>query len=562
LALFDYQGKLRAKAACETRPIFADISLNQVWLQEKDGIVPIQLATHPQSSTASEVSIPLLSNVETEISLLKANKKFQEICPNFLENTGKVRSLCERIWQLAKEPSPDAQIFESLQKGLTSAVENLGSYVAQREDYLLAHPVLFLKVHWLRLSESAKDNHPAFSIIGEKNREIAALFVNEFIALQQYFDDFSIDQADIASANPGWTADRRVCRALDAIEKSLVASLQSLESAVRSIHHSPESSLIPNIPDRDPGMTRRPMAAANTEPASSVKPQRTYGFLREIDRVSLRAGLIKDCPAGPYGLSSTSNGHVFVALRLAHCVAELNQEYRMLRCLGQPELFSDELNPLCIAADSSDRLWITELSKNRLKICDPGSEYSQFISVNLNCPTPLHMPYGICRWRDNQVLIADTLNNRILAISDTGSVEIIADGKGSNPGQFRHPTAVVQSSSAESAGIWVVDHRNHRVQKLDASGRFLLTAGKPGLGYGSLTLPFTAAVFIDGSLLVAQHMVTRCLALFAPDGKELDRVHLDFTPAGMLIHGDNLLITDADGDCLRIFRRFWSNNPC
>jgi hypothetical protein len=553
LALFDYQGKLRSKAACETRPIFADISLNQVWLQEKDGIVPIQLATHPQSSTTSEVSIPLLSNVETEISLLKADKTFQEIGRIFLENTGKLRSLCEQIWQLAKEPSPDAQICEFLQNQLTVAIKNLDPHVLQ-DEILSAHPMLLLKLHRL-LRLMSGDANAAFSTISEICQKMAAPLIIEFLKILKFVDALAIYRTNIASINPDSHSGGIARKALNVVDNTLMATLRSLQSAVRSINIFPELRSPDSTPDSEHSLTGRPPEAANIGQFSHRTLPSVHGFLRELDRISLQDVLGRNCPTEPYGLTATSNGHVFVALRLAHCVLELDHEYKTLKTLGGGESIPDLLEPLCIAADSSDQLWITEYAKNSLNVCLPGAESSQFIPVIPDCPTPLRLPHGICKWHERQMLIADTLNNRILAISHTGMIEIIADGNGSNPGQFRHPAALVPSCSGENEAIWVVDARNHRVQKLDATGRFMLAAGCPGLGLGSLLLPFTAAVFSDGSLLVSQHLITSCLTLFTPDGKPMDRAFLDFAPGGLLTHRGYLLVTDVAGNCIRVFRR-------
>ena len=554
LALFDYQGKLRAKAACETRPIFADISLSQVWLQEKDGIVLIQLATHPQSSIASEISIPLLSNVETEISLLKANKKFQEIGPNFLENTGKVRSLCEQIWQLAKEPSPDAQTCESLKNQLTVAIKTLDSHLLQIDEILRAHPMLLLKLQrlrWLMPGNGKGD----FSTISEICQEMAAPIIIEFLKILQFLDALAIYRTNIASINPDPHSEGIACEALNAVDNILMATLRSLESAVRSINPFPELRSPNSIPDNEHGLTGKSPEAVNIGQLSHRTSPSVHGFLRELDRISLQDVLGRDRPAEPLGLTATSNGHVFVALRLAHCVLELDHEYKTLRRFGRGESIPDRLEPLCIAADSSDQIWITEYAKNSLIVCLPGAESSQFTPVIPDCPTPLRLPHGICKWRERQMLIADTLNNRILAISNTGMIEVIADSTGSNPGQFRHPAALVPSGSEKNAAIWVVDARNHRVQMLDATGTFMLAAGNPGLGFGSLILPFTAAVFPDGSLLVSQHLITSCLTLFTPDGKPMGRTFLDFVAGGLLTHRGYLLVTDVAGNCIRVFRR-------
>lgn len=151
------------------------------------------------------------------------------------------------------------------------------------------------------------------------------------------------------------------------------------------------------------------------------------------------------------------------------------------------------------------------------------------------------------------MLVTDTGNNRILSISDSGATDVIAAENGRKPGQFRHPMAVISDGQYEDAGFWGVDHRNHRVQRLDRTGKFMIEIGRCGLGEGTLNLPHAVTLLPDGSLLAAQHQFSRRLTLFSPEGKELDRVALDFTPGNMLAHLGKLLIADADGDFVRVY---------
>ena len=60
---------------------------------------------------------------------------------------------------------------------------------------------------------------------------------------------------------------------------------------------------------------------------------------------------------------------------------------------------------------------------------------------------------------------------------------------GTKPGQFRFPTMVATGPQSE---LYVVDQHNHRVQKFDADGRFLLAWGEQGNGSAQFSYPFGA----------------------------------------------------------------------
>jgi hypothetical protein len=151
------------------------------------------------------------------------------------------------------------------------------------------------------------------------------------------------------------------------------------------------------------------------------------------------------------------------------------------------------------------------------------------------------------------MLVADTGNHRILSLSDTGILRISAGGMGREPGKLLHPMALFPDRQRDSGMLWVVDHRNHRVQRLDAAGAAVSVVGSCGLGKGRLVLPHDAALSEDGCLIVVQHLFTSCLKLFAEDGRELACVDLDFTPGCLLSHREMLWITEADGNCIRIY---------
>ena len=61
-------------------------------------------------------------------------------------------------------------------------------------------------------------------------------------------------------------------------------------------------------------------------------------------------------------------------------------------------------------------------------------------------------------------------------------------------------------------------------------------------------------MFPDGVLVIAQEWFPE-LKLFSGGGAEMDQLPLDYSPGGMLVHQDRLLVSQSDGDSIRIYER-------
>jgi uncharacterized protein (TIGR03663 family) len=72
--------------------------------------------------------------------------------------------------------------------------------------------------------------------------------------------------------------------------------------------------------------------------------------------------------------------------------------------------------------------------------------------------------------------------------------------KGSADGQFAEPKGITVDSAGD---IYVTDTQNHRIQKFDAAGKYLLKWGAKGEGDGQFTEPWGVAVDKAGNVYVA-----------------------------------------------------------
>jgi tripartite motif-containing protein 71 len=136
-------------------------------------------------------------------------------------------------------------------------------------------------------------------------------------------------------------------------------------------------------------------------------------------------------------------------------------------------------------------------------------------------------PEGICiQPSTNHLLVCDSSNNRVQVFSDQDQpLYAIGNTSGEESratGEFDRPIGV---GCAPDDSIAVADMNNHRVQLLDASGRFVRTFGKEGRAPQELNCPFDVChldrQFSPSSatptlLLVAD--LNKRLAMWSPDG--------------------------------------------
>jgi DNA-binding beta-propeller fold protein YncE len=75
---------------------------------------------------------------------------------------------------------------------------------------------------------------------------------------------------------------------------------------------------------------------------------------------------------------------------------------------------------------------------------------------------------------------------------DLGAVELVWSTKG-DPNPLDHPTGLAID---QSDNLYVVDAKNHRIQKFDQDGKFLLTWGKKGTGDGEFAFEGSVGSFV------------------------------------------------------------------
>ena len=107
------------------------------------------------------------------------------------------------------------------------------------------------------------------------------------------------------------------------------------------------------------------------------------------------------------------------------------------------------------------------------------------------------LPRGISPDGLGSFFIADTGNHRIQKVDRTGKVVVAWGTEGAGDGQFKEPMGVAVD---RDGNVYVADTWNHRVQKFDGTGRFLTKwLGQNGGFWG----PRSIVVDRDGNVIVA-----------------------------------------------------------
>ncbi len=84
-------------------------------------------------------------------------------------------------------------------------------------------------------------------------------------------------------------------------------------------------------------------------------------------------------------------------------------------------------------------------------------------------------PKGIAAGPDGSIFVADTRNHRIQKFDKDGKFVLQWGGSGTGAGQFAEPWGIATDGQGN---VYVADTWNHRIQKFDKDGRFVLTWGR------------------------------------------------------------------------------------
>ena len=158
--------------------------------------------------------------------------------------------------------------------------------------------------------------------------------------------------------------------------------------------------------------------------------------------------------------------------------------------------------PTGVALDGDENLYVAEQELKGVSVFDRNGEKLRFIS-----DPSIQRPTGVAVDRKlKRLYVVDTGHTKStiqnVKIFDLQGKLIgqIGKEKGGNPGEFLFPTYVTVDGDSN---VYVTDTLNSRVQKFDASGKYLMSFGKRGNGWGMFDKPKGVALDSFGNVYVA-----------------------------------------------------------
>jgi streptogramin lyase len=130
---------------------------------------------------------------------------------------------------------------------------------------------------------------------------------------------------------------------------------------------------------------------------------------------------------------------------------------------------------------------------------------------------------------------------------------------GDKPGQFKFPAMI---AADRDANVYVVDQHNHRIQKFDSVGNFILMWGKFGTGPGEFNYPYGIGVDSKNDVYVSD-MNNNRIQKFSSAGAYINSVGSYGTegaqlkyPYGITVdHDDRVYVIDAFNYKIKVFDR-------
>jgi DNA-binding beta-propeller fold protein YncE len=209
--------------------------------------------------------------------------------------------------------------------------------------------------------------------------------------------------------------------------------------------------------------------------------------------------------SNPMNAAVTNDGIMYVANR-SNSFQALQGAVRITVCNVQGDYLSEFgkygmedgafVWPTAIDIDSQGNVYLADEHRHDIQVWDKDHNFVR----KWGGISQLNRPAGLAIDSHDEVLVADTLNNRVVRFSPDGKVLATFGSAGSGDGQFNMPWGVGVDTSDN---IYVADWRNDRVQKFSPGGEYLATFGSSGSGIGELQRPADVAVDADGNIYVA-----------------------------------------------------------
>ena len=209
----------------------------------------------------------------------------------------------------------------------------------------------------------------------------------------------------------------------------------------------------------------------------------------------------------PTGVALDREGHIYVADTDTHTIQKFDKEGKFLTRLGDEpgDAEGQFYYPRGLSCTSQGDLIVVDANNHRIQKFDTDGNFltvwGKFGFAWKGAPQGnFDNPWGVAVDKDDNIYIADTINNRIQKFTSDGEPILMWGKEGAFDGAFFLPRCIAIDFASN---VYVTDEVNNRIQKFDSRGNFLAKWGKEGNGPGQFNAPWGIAVDALGNVYVA-----------------------------------------------------------
>ena len=200
----------------------------------------------------------------------------------------------------------------------------------------------------------------------------------------------------------------------------------------------------------------------------------------------------------PFGIAVNTKGNIAITDWTGHCVYILDEKGNCLRKIGRQGQKAGQFH---------HPTGVTYLNDNEILIADTGNNRIQHVDVQTGtfvksfgeygaAKGEFYHPIDVCLDEQHRIVVTEYGNNRIQVVTQQG--ETISIFGGSGPEKLDHPTSCIPYKNM----FLVSDADNHCIKVFDQSGNFLYKFGTQGNQDGQFNLPYGMLVDRSSNLLV------------------------------------------------------------
>ena len=198
----------------------------------------------------------------------------------------------------------------------------------------------------------------------------------------------------------------------------------------------------------------------------------------------------------------------------------------------------DSFGQLQGIACGNNGMWaVADWSKNCVHIFDNQDKLVKRVGSQGDGSGQFVCPFDVAFDENNELYVTDSCNHRVQKFDPHGNYLLQFGGKGVGEGQLNHPTRITTHEDK----VYVADRQNNRISVFKNDGRFYAIIGQQ-----QLSRYFDITVNINSEILAAdwgQHYIY----IFTPDGFYANKMSIRKGIGGLALQFPCCITTDSNG---------------